>query len=184
MNYIQRWAEAVLLRPDLALLAIDTTSVDNNSDVIRVLLANVTNDPVYHTLIQPSRYPGVSNVLFTSIEPVELVSAPSLLSVWPDILRVLSARYVVSYSDFAQDRLDENAGQHGLRKIYLVGEDLHALASEYFDRASISLSTACAKIGYPLPLRPRASERTAGMIALISAMAQGRATQQVDEHPF
>jgi DNA polymerase III epsilon subunit-like protein len=186
MNYIQRWAEAVLQRPDLAVLAIDATSIASNSDVLRLLLMDGTNEPFYHTRVAPSRYPGVANTLYTGIEPAELADAPTLLQVWPDVSRAISGRYVVTYSDFAQDRLDENATQHGLRKVYLVGEDLHSLASEYFDRTSISLMAACARIGHPLPIRPRASERTAGMIALIQAMAHGRTKPlpDADEHPF
>ncbi len=83
--------------------------------------------------------------------------------------------------DFLQERLYENAQFYGLKPVHMIGDCLMQTAVPYFRPAgftgyNLKLQSACARIGYILPDRPLAKQRAEGQLALLKAMAEGRAT--------
>jgi|SRR5579859_123058 len=169
------WADAVLHFPNLTFFVIDSTSIHQESDVIRATVIDAHGTPLFDHIIRPQRQPGQSNTMYTGIAREQVLAAPALADIWEPLRTTLSGRYVLAYNwEFLVERLRENASYYHLPPLYFVGECLMMRASNYYGLSSaFRLVDLCRRIGHPLFPNATAPERAAGQIALLHAMAQG-----------
>jgi hypothetical protein len=173
--YLITWAQAVLKFANLAFVVLDTTGVDDNSDIIRVFIANRAGRCDFDYLVRPQRQ-QYANTTYTGIAQEELDTFPSLSDIWPVIQSALAGRYVLAYNlPFVKARLDDNADHYGLPKITIIGEDLQEQARLYWTTRYYppKLVDICHRIGHQLPRPATAPDRVAGHVALLTAMSQG-----------
>jgi DNA polymerase III epsilon subunit-like protein len=173
-----QWAQAVLALPNLALLEVDTDGLDEDARVLRVLLLAKDEQVIFETFIAPER-PIPDKIRDLNGIQDELANAPSLETVWPDLLAALSGRYVLSYNrPFDLDMLQRAGARIGQSMPVIVGDDLMPHVSAYVHRYAAKLETLCEQFGFPLPTPPRrtAWHRAQGQARLLAAMAQARLT--------
>lgn len=169
------WAKAVFCLVNLVFVVLDTTGVDRDSDILRVLVVSPWGDELYNQLVKPVRHPNEPNTAYTGITQEELDQSQTLEEQWPAIQAVLSGKFVLAYGlNFVQARLSENAQAYKLEPIYLVGACLHETAAHYCHRNTIKLAQALAHVGFPRHIGPGASERAHAQIALLNALADGQ----------
>jgi hypothetical protein len=191
--HIVQWATAMLKLPNVAVLVLDTTGLNQDADILRVLLINMDGQEIYHQVIRPHRTTH-PNTPFTGLQKADLATSPTLAEVWGDIQEALAGWVVISYNlEWLRARLAENASQYGCDLFSFIGFDLEAKAWEYF-RMRPKLVMACARIGHELPEYPSALQRAQGQLALLHAMAEGILSKDVprfdeeelpdDDHPF
>jgi hypothetical protein len=171
--YLVEWAQAVLTFANLAFVVLDTTSVDDDADIIRVLIADRGGLVMFDKLVRPQRNQW-ANTVYTGIAQEQVDAAPSLQALWPQIRVALEGRYVLAYNlSFVVSRLDENATHYGLSGITLIGECLQNKARDYWSTYyPPKLVGLCERIGLTLP-SPAAPDRVQGQLALLKAMSQG-----------
>jgi hypothetical protein len=172
--HLVEWAKAVLQLPNLVFLVLDTTGVDDDSDIIRVYLADRQGEWLFDRLVKGGRWQH-ANTLYTGIAQEQVDAAPSLVDLWPHIQANLVGCYVLAYNlTFVRSRLDENATHYQLPGITLIGDDLQEKArvywGEYYPPKLVKL---CQRIGHTLPSPATAPDRVAGQLALLKAMSQG-----------
>lgn len=173
--YLVEWASAVLKFPNLAFVVLDTTGVDDDSDIIRVLVADREGRSLFDHLVKPQRQQH-ANTFYTGIEKAQLDAAPLLSDLWPFIEADLAGHYVLAYNlNFVERRLEENAEHYDLPKITFIGEDLQDRARLYWTHNYYppKLVDICQRIGHQLPQPSTAPDRAAGQHALLQAMSQG-----------
>jgi hypothetical protein len=198
---IMDWAEAVLAMPNLALVVLDTTGVQEDSDIIRILARSPQENGGLHLdqIIRPQRQ-STPNTAYTGITERELESAPTLAEAWEFISRELRGCYFVSFNlDFVKSRLADNIQHYGLSRLPFLSDCLMRKAKSYFGiegyGSGLKLPEACLRIGRQLPTSPPlAYDRAAGQLALLSAMANGMTSvaapdastdlSELDDHPF
>jgi hypothetical protein len=128
-----RWASAILKFPNLVFLVLDTTGVQKDSDIIRVLIADAEGTPIFDRIVCPMRQPAQPNTAYTGIVYSQIKDAPTLADIWPDLQATLTGRYVLAYNlDFVKQRLNENAEHYGLQPLYFLGECLQERAGNYY----------------------------------------------------
>jgi DNA polymerase III alpha subunit (gram-positive type) len=192
------WAQAVLALPNLRFVVLDTTSVAQNSDILRILIIDVQGEKVFHEIVKPGRWKLSPNTHYTGILQEVIDQAPTLKQVWSALQDALKGAFILAYGlNFVHERLDENAEYLGLSPVSLVGECLMQTASQYWSQQrSIKLADAMTRIGYPTATTPiMALQRALGQIALLKAMAEGVVEKPApyleddlgdleDDHPF
>jgi DNA polymerase III epsilon subunit-like protein len=192
-----QWASALLRFPNLSFVTIDTTGVQKDSDVIRIVIANVEGTPIFDRIVRPIRQPSQSNTSYTGIGYSQIKDAPTLADIWLDLQEAIAGRYVLAYNlDFLRQRLNENAHAYGLPSLNFIGECLMERASNYYHASTaLKLTDVCARIGHTLHQPATALDRLGGQRALLSAMSEGVTMIHVvplqleeddwnEEHPF
>lgn len=181
MNNLTLWAKAILAFPNLTFTVIDTTSVENDADVLRLFTMDKYGFTGESLLIHSKRYPGALNTEWTGITADMMERADNISESWPAIGEALAGKFVLAYNlAFVQRHLAENAEHYSLPPLYIIGQDLQQAAKMYFQRTGgftgvgLSLQDACARIGHIVPPRPNAEARAQAQLALLQAMAQGR----------
>ncbi len=174
------WARAVLAMPNLRILVIDTTGVDEQSDIIRLTLVDRHGNATFDHYVYPSRhqFPAAANTLYTGIESQTLIAESLPLdSLWHNFSEAVQGHYILSYNmEFIDRRLDENAKHHGLELLLLIGDDLQEKARRFFEPVRyypLKLAVCCARIGYTLSTPPSALERAQAQLAILHAMSEG-----------
>ncbi len=177
---IMDWAQAVLAMPNLRILVIDTTGVDGQSDIIRLLVMDRHGAVTFDHLVYPSRhrFPTAANTPYTGIDSQTLIAESLHLdTIWHNFSEAVTGHYVLAYNlEFIVGRLEENAKQHDLEPLFLIGDDLQEKARRFFEPIRyypLKLSVCCERIGYHLPTPASASERALGQLAVLRAMAEG-----------
>jgi hypothetical protein len=173
-----QWAQAVLALPNLAFLEVDTDGLDEDAQHTRVLLLAKDEQVIFETFIAPER-PIPDKIRDLNGIQDELANAPSLETVWPDLLAALSGRYVLSYNrPFDLDMLQRAGARIGQSMPVILGDDLMPHVSAYVHRYAAKLETLCEQFGFPLPTPPRrtAWHRAQGQARLLVAMSQARFT--------
>jgi hypothetical protein len=172
--YLVEWAKAVLQLVNLTFVVLDTTGVEDDSDIIRIYVVNREGKTVLDQLVMPERQHS-ANTLYTGISEEKLFLAYRLPEVWPRVHDVLRGRYVLSYNlNFVVNRLRENAEHYQLPGITLIGECLQNKARDYWGTYyPPKLTAICERIGHQLPQPATAPDRVAGQLALLRAMSQG-----------
>lgn len=167
------WAEAALDMHQLAILVLDTSGVQHDSDIIRIYAANQLG-PMLDIVVNPQRRRN-PNTQYTGISQEAIDQAPTLADAWPQITRELKGCFIISYNlEFVQSRLKENIEHYGLSPLPLIGDCLMHQAQAYFNGyGSLKLSETCKRIGHTLPSPALAQDRAAAQLALLKAMAQG-----------
>lgn len=174
-----QWAQEVLAFPNVALLEVDTSGLDANAEVLRVLLLNKHRTVLYDTCITPTRRP-LPNVLHLNGLDMEddLQHAPSAEAVWDELRAALMGKYLISFNrDFDCNALNALAKRLNQRELTLIGADLMTTAQEYFSLQGYpKLVTLCERLGKPLPMPPAqtALHRAMGQLDLLEAMTQGQ----------
>lgn len=192
-GYVE-WAEAVRKMPNLIFLVLDTTGVERDADILRVVVMGRDGGTELDTIVRPGRH-NRPNTPYTGLSQQDIDTAPTLKEAWGEILSVLEGKFVLSYGlDFVQERLHENADAYGLSRVQLIGECLMEFAEKYFRVNHIRLQDAAARIGWSTPFRPMAQVRAYAQLELLRAMSEGVtqvATQSdeddlgsLDDHPF
>lgn len=190
--HLIEWASAVQELDALAFVILETTGVSEDSDIIRVLVADRDGETLLDYVVQPQRQSGCFNTRYTGLEAEHFVDAPMLAYVWPELRQVLRGRYVLAYNlNFVRDRLHDNADHYHLAPLTFIGEDLQDRARSYWNSYySPKLVDLCERIGHALPQPALAEDRVQGQLALLKAMSQGMtdvrqpAAEEVDENPF
>jgi hypothetical protein len=169
------WAERMLAFPHLALLVIDSTGVQDDSDVIRVVVADGTGALLLDRIVAPGRQRGRANTTYTGITREQVNAAPTLADIWPDLQNVLAGRVTIAYGyDFAMRRLHENARHYHLDRLPLTGDCIMEHAKSYYGSSnSLKLADVCYRVGYQLPQPATAPDRVAAQIAFLQAMSKG-----------
>jgi DNA polymerase III alpha subunit (gram-positive type) len=172
----------MLQTPNLAILVIDTTGIQKNSDILRVTIVDTQDDIVFDRVVQPVRQPGEANTAYTGITTAQLADAPTLREIWSELQVALSGRYVLAYNwEWLTSRLRENARAFELPSLTIAGECLMERASRYYGVSiSLRLADICERIDHVLPSKATAPERAIGQLAFLQAMAQGIATVPID----
>jgi DNA polymerase III epsilon subunit-like protein len=172
--YLVEWAEAVLQFYNLAFVVLDTTGVDEDSDIIRVYVADREGRTLFDHLVKPQRQQW-ANSAYTGIAQEQLDSAPSLADVWPFIKAELAGRYLLAFNlPFINARLMESAEHYTLPPITLIGEDLQEKARTFWGSYySPKLADLCKRLGHELPHPATAADRVAGQYTLLRAMSLG-----------
>jgi DNA polymerase III epsilon subunit-like protein len=172
-----RWAEAVSKFPNASVLILDTTGVSDESDIIRVLIADLHAEswPTHNWLVRPVRQPGYANTSYTGINREELLQAPTLVEIWGKISEALAGRYILSYNlKFARERLRENASNYDLEPVTVIGDCLMERAVNYFNSyQSLKLTDVSAKIGHTMPHPATALDRAVAQMKFLAAMREG-----------
>jgi DNA polymerase III epsilon subunit-like protein len=198
------WAEAVLSMPNLAIVVLDTTSLNENADIIRVHAIDGRGESLLDVVVQPKRE-KTPNTAYTGISQEELDRAPMLKEIWYHIHFTLRGRFFVSFNlDFIETRLDNNIKHYGLQRLPFIGDCLMYKSKSYFNVSygGLKLPEACLRIGKQLPTNPPlAADRALGCLNLLLAMSQGVTSAptvappitvdtdlgellNVDDHPF
>ena len=172
--YLVSWAEAVLLMPNLAFVVLDTTGVDEDSDIIRVFAADREGHTLFDHLVKPTRQQW-ANSIYTGIAQEQLDTALQFDDIWSLLQTELSGRYILAFNlAFVNARLMENAEHYKLPPITLIGEDLQEKARTFWGSYySPKLADLCKRIGHELPQPPTAPDRVAGQYTLLRAMSLG-----------
>lgn len=172
--HLIEWARAVMALPNLTFLVLDTTGVDDDSDIIRVYAADWLGQKIFDCFVKPGRY-QYANTEYTGITGEQIDAAPTLTEVWTFVQAALTGRYVLAYNlQFVRNRLGENAEHYGLSSFALIGDDLQEKARSYFgEYYPPKLVNLCKRIGHTLPQPATAPDRVAGQLALLKAMSQG-----------
>ena len=172
--HLIEWAKAVLQLPNLAFLVLDTTGVDDDSDIIRVYAADWIGRKLFDCVVKPGRY-QYANTEYTGLTGEQIDAAPTLTETWAYVQAALTGRYVLSYNlQFVKDRLQENAEHYELPGFALIGECLQEKARSYFgEYYPPKLVKLCQRIGHTLPQPATAPDRVAGQLAILRAMSQG-----------
>lgn len=170
------WAEAVLATSNMAIVVLDTTSLSENADIIRVTALDFRGNALIDQVIQPQREIG-PNTAYTGITEEQIEQAPTIEQAWPHILD-LKGRFFVSFNlEFVEMRLKNAIAHYGLQRLPFLGDDLMERARAYFGVTGyngLKLSDAVARIGKPFPYRPPlARDRALGCLNLLMAMSQG-----------
>jgi hypothetical protein len=169
------WAERMLAFPHLALLVIDSTGVQDDSDVIRVVVADNTGALLLDRIVAPGRQRGRANTAYTGITREQVLAAPTLPDIWPDLQNVLAGRVTLAYGyDFALRRLHENARYYHLERLAMTGDCIMERAKSYYGSNSpLKLTDVCYRVGHQLPQPATAPDRVAAQLAFLRAMSQG-----------
>lgn len=172
--HLIEWAKAVLQLPNLAFLVLDTTGVEDDSDIIRVYAADWLGQKIFDCMVRPQRYQW-ANTAYTGLTQAQVDVAPELIEVWTFVQAALTGRYVLSYNlQFVRSRLTENAEYYDLPPFALIGDDLQEKARSYWgEYYPPKLAKICQRIGHTLPQPATAPDRVAGQLALLKAMSQG-----------
>lgn len=183
-THLSGWARAVLALPNLVFVVLDTTGIDRDADILRVLVVTLYGDELYHQIVKPVRHQNQPNTAYTGITQSELDQAETLAEHWPRVQDALAGKFVLAYGlDFVQDRLRENALAYHLAPIYVVGDCLHETASQYCHRTSIKLPAACAHVGQPMLIGPGAQARAYAQMRLLQAIADGQPRRAIAVAP-
>ena len=175
-----QWAQAVLALPTLAFLEVDTDGLDEDARVLRVLLLDKDEQVIFETFISPER-PIPAQIRDLNGIQDELTDAPSLETIWPDLLAALRGRYVLAYNrPFDLDMLQRAGARIGQTLPVILGDDLMPHVCAYLHMYTAKLETLCEQFGFPLPTPPRrtAWHRAQGQARLLSAMSQARFTRE------
>jgi DNA polymerase III epsilon subunit-like protein len=178
---------ALLALPNLTFLILDTTGVASDADIVRVLIADRTGQVLYDQVIQPQRGDD-PNTPYTGITFEEILCAPTLDECWEDIEAFVEGSVIAAFNlNFVVERLRENATHYKLPTIIpMIGVCLQKHAQIYFSESrSLSLSSACDRIGHTLPRPAFAHDKLAGQLALLKAMSTAKPIAvESDDNPF
>ena len=169
------WAKSLLDLPNTAILEIDTTSIDYNADVIRVLLLSTSGDVLFDCIMRGPT--GESNQEHTGIAPETLAHAQPVEQSWPEVIAELSKYYLVSYGmDFDSDHISVQNQRLNAPPYRLFTEDLQQKLAGYFRKGYYTkLEDVAAEIGHTMPEKPQrdALDRARATLALLKAVAEG-----------
>jgi DNA polymerase III alpha subunit (gram-positive type) len=166
------WATRMLAYR-LAVMVVDTTSINRDADIIRITVGDRKGSALFDRVIRPERQPGQANTNYTGIARELVLAAPSLAEVWNDLQAVLEGRYVLAYGfDFLQTRLNENAAHYGLQRLQLSGgECLMLRVKHYYNSdANPKLADICRRIGHEMPQPATTLDRLSAQLLLLRAM--------------
>lgn len=168
------WAEAALQMQNLSFLVLETTGVNDDADILRVLIADSDGETRFDRLVRPVRW-QYANSAYTGLVQEEIDNSPLLSESWPEIRKALTGRYVLAFNlPFVQERLRENAHHHNLPPITLIGADLQFQAQQYWMTTyTPKLITLCKTLGLSLPSPAPAPDRARGQLAILRAMSLG-----------
>lgn len=172
------WAQQLLEKPELAFLEVDTTGLDDDDEIIRILLLDRDGKLLFDTFVCGDKEISEKVSMITGISDEQLEDAPSLVDAWKDIRQAFRGKYILSFNlDFDVSMLEAAAKRYGLEMFRIWGECLMKRAMIYSRSYSYAkLSDLCAYIGRPLPDYPfrTAFHRAEGQIAVLEAILQNR----------
>jgi hypothetical protein len=172
------WAQALLTMPNLAFMEIDTTGLNEEDEIIRFTLVTASEQVLEDIFIKPttaqvtmeaSRINGITTeqLLQNGLDSEEA---------WARIQSAIMGRYIVSFNQrWDLEQLSRTATRHHLKPIVVIGEDLRAHCTKYYNREYyLTLTGLCERVGRPLPDYPEqtAVDRAKGQVFLTWAMAQ------------
>jgi DNA polymerase III alpha subunit (gram-positive type) len=170
------WAEDVLAMREMAILVLDTTSLNDHADILRFYAIDSEGEVIIDLIVKPLREQD-PNTTYTGITQEEIDNAPTLEEAWPTVLNALKGRFVVAFNldEFLEARLKDNIAHYGLSRLLFRAEDLMYQAKSYFSIGNYGykLTDLCSRIGYTLPFPALAPDRAQAMLALLKAMANG-----------
>lgn len=173
--HLMVWAQSLLELPTAAILEIDTTGIDYNADVIRVLLLSMTGDVLFDRILRNES--GESNQEHTGITAETLAQAQPIADAWPMVITELRKYYLVSFGmEFDTTRLEAQNARLGAPPYRLFTEDLQPNLTNYLRLGYYTkLEDLASAIGYHLPEKPQrdALDRARATLAMLHAVADG-----------
>lgn len=195
MHLVERAAGLFALN-DALFVAIDTTGLEPDADIIRITVAGHA-EIVYDQIIKPVRQPGQANTAYTGIRQEQLEAGETFAEVWRGAREWLYGSFVVSYGlEFVKARLSENLAHYGLQPIPFIGEDLMALTKDYYEQQyPLKLVDVAGRIGHDMPTIATSTDRVKACRAVLQAMSEGVTFRKansddddtlddLDDHPF
>ncbi len=170
------WARRLLQRRPL-FLDTETTTDGEPAEVVEVAVVGDDGTVLLDTLVLPQSPIAPSARAVHGIDAEQLAGAPSIAAVWPSLTQLLSGRTVIAYN-VAFDRrvLERSAMRYGLPPLDAEWVCLmEAYASLTGRSRVISLSAASRENGIVLRGAHRAVADARATLALLAAMASGRA---------
>lgn len=170
------WAQAVRAMPNLVFLEVDTTGLQENAEIVRVVVLNIREETLLDCLVTPSQPLSRQIVTITGITNVEIqASGVPVAQALAQLRQVIHGAFVLSYNlEFDAGKLREATHRHRLDEITIIGEDLMERAMSYLHLTSYpKLEGLCQQLGQPLPPQPHqtALDRARGQIDVLNAMA-------------
>ena len=165
---LHEWAQALIA-------VLDTTGLQDNADILRVLFADCDGHIQYNQIIQPQRLFD-PNTAYTGLSEEQLLQSPTLASCWDDIMCYLSGNVVAGFPiEWVVARFRENAAHYGLPIIPIVDMCLQRRAQAYFGLSGrLSLQSACERAGLAFPRPAYAGERAQALCMLLQAISENR----------
>jgi DNA polymerase III alpha subunit (gram-positive type) len=169
------WADDVLSMLNLAIVVIDTTSLNEHADILRIYAIDDKGEELLDVIVKPQRELD-PNTTYTGISQEQMEQARTLEEKWGVIQFALSGCFWIAYNlEFLEDRLKDNIEHYQLSRLPFMAGDLMYQARSYFSIGNYGykLADVAARIGYTLPFPALAPDRAKAMLALLNAMAQG-----------
>jgi DNA polymerase III epsilon subunit-like protein len=168
------WARAVIAMPNTALLEIDTTGLNYNDPVIRVLTMNLAGEILFDMYLRPTE--PATNQDLTGIPTEVLDSARLAIEVYPEITKAFVGKFLISYGwEFDHTHLRNHSQQLTGTSITIFGECLQNKASSVYGRGYYTKLVDCAAaIGHVMPEVHDAPARAEAARQVLLALAEGK----------
>jgi DNA polymerase III subunit epsilon len=170
------WARRLLQRRPL-FLDTETTGDDEGAEVVEIAVVGDDGVVLLDTLVRPQSPITASASAVHGIGEETLAGAASIAAVWPRLTQLLGGRTVVAYNvAFDRQVLQQSAARFGLSPLDADWVCLmEAYASLTGRSRVISLSAASRENGIVRRGAHRAVADARATLALLAAMASGRA---------
>lgn len=167
------WAQAVLSMPNLTVMEVDTTGLDELDEVVRFTLMDSNADVLADPLIKPGSRRLSAGAGAASGLTQEQIDAEGMdiKDAWSLMRSVLAGCFVVSFGlpwDLGQ--LRRTAKRYDLPDICIIGADLREHAIEYYGVSYPRLEDLAIRAGYALPSKSSVA-RCKAQLAILRAMA-------------
>jgi len=130
------WAAALLQRNDWCIL--DTETMDLHGYLVEIAVIAPDGKVLFQSVVNPQWRIGETARSIHHIGDEEVLLAPTLPELWPDLLVALQGRStIVAYNtEFDEGTLDRDAARYGVSMPKVKWDDLMHYYSEYFGEYS------------------------------------------------
>lgn len=116
---VRRWARARLGRGDAVIL--DTETSDLYGQIVQISIIDLTGQPLLNTLVRAGEPIAPAATAVHGIRDIDLLQAPSLLEVAPQLLRITKGREILAYNaPYDRDVITAGLTQCGIPAAHLA----------------------------------------------------------------
>lgn len=170
------WAQSIRAMQSARLMEVDTNTIGNDAQIIRVALSDINGEVVFDQRIALPEGAHVSEgaTYHSGLRDEDLIGVPTLQEAWPRILDAFSGVYILSFAqEWDVKVLKAAAEEHKMPVPVFIGEDLQRRCTAYYSKEYyLDLASVAKRMGHPLNDYD-ALERLKAQAAIIAGMAQG-----------